>query len=396
MKKIRYAVVATGALLMLLAFIHPATAFHEGGVAHCDGCHTMHNSVDGDTVTANPGSSLLRGSDASSVCLSCHEGSGSFRVLSDDGSNQTPGGDFFWQKVTISWQEQFVGTVVRQGYQNGHSIVAADFPELQPEQDLTTSPGGNFPSSILGCQSCHDPHGVKVNKTGPITGSGSFGGTAPPGQELGNYRILGDVGYSPTNSSVTFTRAPMIAVAPPYSNPNETDTNHTDYGSGSSEWCANCHAGLQVAGTGVNKHPNGNTVKLGEYVGNYNNYRATGEFGPGSGISFTNAYFALVPIERGTSNTQNLDRTSTQGAVDGQSNVSCLSCHRAHNSAFKYAGRWDFTQELLVNSHPQAGDTITGGTITGDPQTVAYYGRTITTAFNEFQRSLCNKCHHKD
>ena len=28
----------------------PALAFHDGGVAHCNGCHTMHNSQDGALV----------------------------------------------------------------------------------------------------------------------------------------------------------------------------------------------------------------------------------------------------------------------------------------------------------------------------------------------------------
>ena len=401
MKMIRYTTVVAAALLMLLTFGGPASAFHDGGVAHCDGCHTMHNSVDGQQVTPNPGSNLLKASDGSSACLNCHQGNGSYHIKSTNGDvNLTPGGDFVWQAVNIGYDER--GPQLREGYQNGHSVNAADFPELQPEQDLITSPGGNFPAAILGCQSCHDPHGVKANKTGPIVGSGSYGAPPPAVGELGNYRLLGDVGYSPTGwgSGNSFGNPPMIATTPdPFgrtagTGPVETDTNHTDYGSGSSEWCANCHAGLQVSGTGVNKHPTGNSVKLGDFVTNYNNYRATGEFGPGSGTSFTNAYTALVPIERGLG--QPMDVASTQGAVDGVSNVSCLTCHRAHNSAFKYGTRWDVTQELLVDSHPQNGDTITGGIINGNLQQVAYYGREITTDFNEFQRSLCNKCHHKD
>ena len=31
----------------------PAVAFHDGGVAHCNGCHTMHNSQDGTLVDPN-------------------------------------------------------------------------------------------------------------------------------------------------------------------------------------------------------------------------------------------------------------------------------------------------------------------------------------------------------
>ena len=28
----------------------PAAAFHDGGVAHCNGCHTMHNSENNATI----------------------------------------------------------------------------------------------------------------------------------------------------------------------------------------------------------------------------------------------------------------------------------------------------------------------------------------------------------
>ncbi|RKZ16114.1 cytochrome C, partial [bacterium] len=38
-------------IIMGLAVVAvPAAAFHDGGVAHCNGCHTMHNSQDGTLV----------------------------------------------------------------------------------------------------------------------------------------------------------------------------------------------------------------------------------------------------------------------------------------------------------------------------------------------------------
>ncbi|KPJ78123.1 MAG: hypothetical protein AMJ54_05405, partial [Deltaproteobacteria bacterium SG8_13] len=120
-------------------------------------------------------------------------------------------------------------------------------------------------------------------------------------------------------------------------------------------------------------------------------YRSTGD----TGGNFSTAYSALVPIERGISDNSALDTDNTEGAVDGQSSVTCLSCHRAHASAFEYGTRWDTSTELLVDSHPDTGDTVTRS----DAATLknnSYYGRTIETAFNEYQRSLCNKCHLKD
>ena len=56
-----------------------AAAFHSGGVGACEGCHTMHVRPDG----VASGSYLLRGSDASSTCLTCHGGAtaGSYQVF---------------------------------------------------------------------------------------------------------------------------------------------------------------------------------------------------------------------------------------------------------------------------------------------------------------------------
>ena len=54
------------AVLLLLAAAGPARAFHSGGVAECDGCHTMHASREGRTARNGltqfqPGAYLLLG-----------------------------------------------------------------------------------------------------------------------------------------------------------------------------------------------------------------------------------------------------------------------------------------------------------------------------------------------
>ena len=40
----------------------------------------------------------------------------------------------------------------------GHNVVATDFG-LTVDGTNTTAPGGTYPASNLGCDSCHDPHG---------------------------------------------------------------------------------------------------------------------------------------------------------------------------------------------------------------------------------------------
>ena len=164
MKQTHYPTLFAAAVLMgLVAFASPAMAFHDGGVAHCDGCHTMHNSVNGQVVRgstddASAVTNLLAASDASSVCLNCHA----------DAGRQS----FYHQWMLRGSQ------VTRNGYSMGHSLVARDFADrFQTEQDYTTAPGGSYPANQLGCNSCHDPHGTKFYAQAtdklPISGSGS-------------------------------------------------------------------------------------------------------------------------------------------------------------------------------------------------------------------------------
>ncbi|NNF84014.1 MAG: hypothetical protein HKM29_02535 [Deltaproteobacteria bacterium] len=70
----------------------------------------------------------------------------------------------------------------------------------------------------------------------------------------------------------------------------------------------------------------------------------------------------------------------------------CLTCHRAHASAFQSVGRWDFRATFIASSHPQAGDAGASGNDEMD----SYYGRHVDAQFGSYQRSLCNKCHLKD
>jgi hypothetical protein len=393
MKKINLFIVFGAAVMLSLGLSATAQAFHEGGVAHCDGCHTMHNSENGEPINDNIGASLTIGTDPSSTCLNCHAGTGSYHIFSTDGSNLTPGGDFYWLKKTFTYTTFRPNT--RNGWSFGHNVVAQDYG-LEQDPDSDSAPGGTFLSAWLACSSCHDPHGKKVNKTGPIVASGSYGADPADG-ETGNYRILGDIGYSPgPGGANTFVSRPPIATtahyrSPPGGSQTETDSNHTDYGQGMSEWCANCHTGFDkgLGSAGNPKHPASNNASLGAggIAANYNIYVATGDL-TGTADS---SYLALVPFERGSDDPTALDPTSTQGP-DASSNVMCLTCHRAHVSAFPNAGRWDFETELLVDSHPQTGD---GGASSTD-QLRSYYNRDIATVFGEEQRSLCNKCHIQD
>jgi len=370
-------------LICTTGFAPPAfSAFHSGGVGSCGGCHVNH------TTEGGTASSLLLASDPSSICLNCHAGpggSGAPSVFSFDGSALTPGGDFYWLTKTFTWSGGSSPAA-----RHGHNVVAADFG-LSVDPDKPQGPGGSYPASNLSCISCHDPHGRSNGGTSggnpAVSVSGSYGEVPAGGSSSGNYRLLGGMGY--TVNGYSFNNPAPIArqnAALPF---GESDASHVDYGTGMSEWCGNCHATIlnnsHQVGTQGFEHPVGSNAPLeAAMVANYNSYIRTGDL---SGSADT-AYLQFVPFERGISAPELLDPTSTRGP-DTNANLNCLTCHRAHASAFRSAGRWDFSVPLLSDSHPAAGDSG----VSGNDVSNSYYGRDIALEFGSGQGQLCEKCH---
>ena len=301
------------ASVVALSF-NSAYAFHAGGVADCDGCHTMHNSFENKAVAVHPGNEgdinnvtniypgastqfqgknfLLQGSDTSSTCLNCHAGSAlsSFEVctypfpaVGSSPVQRTPGGDFSWLTLTFSGSR---GATVY-GERHGHNIIAADFGLVQ-DTTQTVAPGGTYPASNLSCASCHDPHSrariidangdIAEAKLGqavlPIYTSGSYGGVATATAATGVYRLLGSASYTQMSlpGEVPFASNPPVAVAPSSYNQTEgVNEVRVAYGAGMSEWCANCHVSIHNGNTGAPSiggantaliHPAGNTALL--------------------------------------------------------------------------------------------------------------------------------------
>ena len=203
--------------ILVLSPAYSARAFHDGGAAECAACHVMHDAADGE-VLMDGSSPLLTAASASDVCLSCHEGAdgvmaanpllpgllrgaGDFVFLLEDNLNDAPDG----LAAPIA------------GHAAGHSIVSMAYG-LEPDPRWTHAPGGNFPSSQLGCTSCHDPHGNS------------------------NFRMLNGAGEIQGGAAVFVYDAPQAAgldVTDPTA--VETRNRHTAYIRGMSDWCANCH-----------------------------------------------------------------------------------------------------------------------------------------------------------
>lgn len=397
-----------------------AYAFHSGGVAECEGCHSMHSPT-------SP-SFLLVGADQSSACLTCHEnaadtGPSSYHV-STAGTlatglplQRTPGGDFGWLKKTYTW-----GGGSSEGAAKGHNIVASGYGYVADTRHGGIAPGGTFPNSQLGCQSCHDPHGKArrldtgaIVATGaPIIGSGSYNNSTDPtpGLAVGVYRIL-YAGASPDQpSGATFTTAPVAVAPATYNRTEATTQTRVAYGGGTltnswGNWCGTCHADFNSTST-TEHHPV--DLALGTDIAlKYNTYVSSGIM---TGTAAT-SYLSLVPFAEATqdygvlkSHALNNNAAAAQtGPATGDA-VTCLSCHRAHASGFDEMLRFYYTYEFMTKGGQYVGTdnplvgtsgrgpTQAGGRLIADFQ-AAYYDRPATFT-GPYNRVLCNKCHAQD
>jgi hypothetical protein len=334
----------------------------------------------------------------------------------------TPGGDFGWLKKTYTWSTS--ASQESLGERHGHNVVVSDYGYLADTTNLV-APGGTYPSDGLGCTSCHDPHGRyrrladgTIATTGaPIAESGSYATSADPVSgvsAVGAYRLLAGKGYQPRSlsGSFAFVNDPPAAVAPPDYNRSEATTQtRVAYGQGMSEWCSNCHPSMLRSGftSGMKglAHPIGNAAKLtGAVVTNYMAYVMTGKI---TNTDPSRSYWSLVPFEEGNATYATLrahartDDAYLTGPDDANSNVSCVSCHRAHASGFDGITRYRTGNEFITVGDPSGISQwpspaaypaqAQGRTIVETQQ--SYYGRPASV-FAPYQRVLCNKCHVKD
>jgi hypothetical protein len=433
--------ILAAAAVFSLATAGSALAFHSGGVAECEGCHSMHNSFEGSAnVTGmaqyQSGPFLLKANDQSGSCLNCHQANdtapsgyhistgGVTPYDSTSPVEMTPGGDFAWLKKTMNITIRGTTAVDgNEGDRHGHNIVAQDFG-YAVDKTLTTAPGGTYPANQLACSSCHDPHGRyrrfadgSQSTTGlPIFGSGSYTSSISPTagvSAVGVYRILAGVGYQPKSLAGSFAFVNQVPDAVAKSSYNGTSSdvktaaNQKDlvaYGQGMSEWCANCHTAMHLdtytSGTSNLVHPAGNGAKLtASIAGNYNSYVSSGIM-TGTGTN----YSALAPFEIGSGDYTVLKAfVAAPTAASTSNNVNCLSCHRAHASGFESMARYSLINEFMTvadASNVAIYDTSTTENkvnygYNATQQQNAYNGRPASV-FGPYARNYCNKCHAKD
>jgi hypothetical protein len=229
------------------------------------------------------------------------------------------------------------------GAYGGHNVVAPS-KNVGADPVLTHAPGGTYMSSSMSCTSCHNPHGNT------------------------NFRLLYGVSHVEAGN-YTFTHAAPDAEGISIEDTlRESSTHHTAYKGGMSAWCANCHGNYHNNTTQM-VHPSGQAMgaNIAQTYGLYN-----GTAHPNGGTP-SSSYLPMVAFEDGAMT------TSSTGAPSATSQVSCISCHRAHGSSAPNIGRWDFNI----------------GTWAAEGVESATYA--IPNPWNDpAQRSACNKCHARD
>ncbi len=398
-----------------------AHSFHSGGVAECEGCHSMHSPKTG-------GSFLLVGTDQSSTCLTCHDGPtlSSYHVSTSDSAlgagqapvNRTPGGDFSWLKKSYSGGSGSTA-FSEAGETHGHNIIAADYGFVIDGAN-SAAPGGTFPSAQLSCVSCHDPHGQyrrlasgTIAKAGaPIKASGSYDNVTvnePTATEaVGVYRLLAGAGY--TKDGITFNGVPAAKAPGQYNRTEASTQTRVAYGVATSgghstwgNWCGTCHTAMHSTGNYVHPVDQGLTSSIAAL---YNSYVKSGDMTGSAATSFS----SLVPFASNTSDYTILaglakNNNSQLGGPTGSDQVTCLSCHRAHASGMVHALRFDQGYEFMTVAGNYLGSDNPAMTSSRAPLQhrgrtmaewqAAYYDRPATQ-FASYQRVLCNKCHAKD
>jgi cytochrome c5 len=353
---------------------------------------------------------LLKQSDASSVCLSCHQSPedaapNDYRVSTPEARmpvgvaplQRTPGGDFGWLKKHYIYTIDGA-TTHESGASHGHNIIAADFGFVADTAN-TTAPGGTFAAGELSCTSCHaaatkvasrssrraprcrttradSPHRLRARPwcVSPARGS-----------QVAAASRSGAMAVARVQQPLRVTKRTRVAMG-------ATGAGQETW----SRWCATCHPQMLSQGHSAD-------VALGAMM--RDTYAAYVKSGDLSG-SLDTSYSSLVPFVENTSTFSALasHARSDNGALEGPGSsdlVSCITCHRAHASGWEDMMRWNNKSTFLTRDGAWPGTDTTPN----DPQyargrtsnetRAAYYDRPASR-FATYQRPLCNKCHARD
>ncbi|MDR7468453.1 MAG: cytochrome c3 family protein [Armatimonadota bacterium] len=292
--------------------------YHTGATLVCSSCHTMHYSEGGQPPPgADPGGpfpKLLLKRNETDLCLTCHGGG---TAAPNVMGGNWPGG-------------QFPATAAAEG--RGHNptgTVDNQSTQIPLDSTLGLTPPGSTRGALteFTCGTCHDPHGFSDYDTGNAA--------------VFTYRLLRKTIKGPGGATIDVSNTIQSTFRDEQDSEVESATNHNVYRSapeigdktkGFSQWCASCHSDFHGPALGF-RHPTAD--QLGKLYENYTLANPADGYAGGT-------YHFKYPVET----TQGvLATTTTQWPITSGTTerVFCLSCHRAHGSAYSNAGRWDFS-----------------------------------------------------
>lgn len=290
-------------------------------VGECSNCHTMHYSQ-GGSLGATPNARLL-----TATCQACHTGdnaAGSRPYVIDTGDpgvTALAGGNFYWVNT---------GSDAK-----GHNVSGTANPADAALGNVP--PGGTNLGGVLSCAGTRGCHGGRVSADEMTDMSGSHHGnsagiiTTSATDIGGSYRFLSGIhGYEDTDWELTKSATDHNEYKgyDRYGAADSTNTNVTTI----SSLCAKCHGDFHY---GAGKIGLASTMQS-PWLRHPTDFDMDNLDGGSEYAAY--AFSTLAPPARLT-----IAAASSSVAGTDDEIVMCMSCHRAHGTAYDDLLRWDYS-----------------------------------------------------
>jgi len=324
-------------LTLFVLFVSIALTY---GLAHaltgsCSGCHTMHNSQNGEAVaTGDDGSTTSSTPNPTltiSTCIGCHNGgvSAAPNIFGATyGTNTTAGGTFSQSVATTNSKQHNVQDLVAASMQTDEDVNTAGTPGNGGDSTLTV---GLTELNCAGATGCHGDH----SQTGSAAGiKGFHHASRTADRSSKGYRFLQASGGTAIEGKGSVSIGTTgWEINQPSSGTEVHNVYNADSGTSISTLCAQCHGEFHGTGdTGSSspfqRHPTENAIPV-----------AWDSIGTGVTIDYANNPFAFS----GTDFTTAATNVAYSDTLADNPKVACVSCHRAHGTPNDDLLRFDYS-----------------------------------------------------
>jgi predicted CXXCH cytochrome family protein len=435
--------VVTSVFLIALSGVALANFGPHGGYASdtdsCAGCHRAHTSFSAASWTTNDANqsqrSALLVSNARTIsdfCTVCHGNDApgaSTNVMSgvfDSGPSASIDGDTGGAVGLYQTNSSFDATLNAGGFMTmgGESVTSIHNMELQTGTDPTWGRGMAFTGANLTCSDCHDPHGsTNYRLLRDTVNSVTVGGWNEDGDP--NPWVISNEENYPVDGWLRGDAgaAQMEVYRPNYTAPEYALMSQAGGTLRSfAGWCSACHTGYMDT-----KDPGwdpdtwtfdaGSGTDYGQFesdralTSNFASTNMIGEVGRhrhpvnvslGSNSAAQLALDGEIPLARPVKLDDDLPLEANvalpRGEWDYESNIGCLTCHRAHGTAATMEG-WASAEYTTATATPFGSSAVYSVWI---PELVSRES-TATGVNPNFSSSLlrldnravCQQCHDK-